>query len=112
MVNINSFVDEIVTDLATEFSNDETFDINVLTVKVKIVAKELIELRNYSATAMTDEEIEDDIERFYSQVMNVARYDYNQIGAEGESSHNENGINRSFVDRKSLWNGVIPFAGV
>lgn len=110
MINVNNFVNEIVTDLSTEFGKD--VDNNALTVKVKVAVRELIEMRNYNATSMTDEEIESDIERFYGQVMNVARYDYNQIGAEGEIGHNENGVNRTYVDRKSLWNGVIPFAKV
>ena len=61
---------------------------------------------------MTDAEIETDINRYYTQCMNVARYDYNQLGAEGEQTHNENGISRSYIDRGKLWSGVVPFAKV
>ena len=61
---------------------------------------------------MTDEEIEQDIPRYYTQCMNVARYDYNQLGAEGEESHSENGISRKYIAREKLWSGVVPFAKV
>lgn len=111
-VNVNSMINEIVDDLKIELENEPTFDINALTLKVKLAVKELIVMRNYNATSLTDEQIESDIERFYPQVLNVARYDYNMIGAEGEASHSENGISRNYVDRKSMWNGVIAFAGV
>jgi len=111
-VNVNSFITEITDDLTTELENDATFDANVLAIKVKLAVKELMNIRNYAGTTMTDSQIESDIERFYPQVMNVARYDYNLIGAEGEASHTENSISRTYVDRKTLWNGVTPFASV
>lgn len=112
MVNTTVFESEIVNDLTTELNTDPSFDKNVLAVKVRVAVKELIEMRNYFATSMTDEQIENDIERFYPQVMNVARYDYNMTGAEGEISHSENGIQRMYVDRNTFWRGVVPFAGV
>jgi len=111
-INVNSFINEIVDDLTIELASEPSFDKSVLAIKVKLAVKELIALRNYYATSMTDAQIERDIERFYPQVMNVARYDYNLIGAEGEASHSENGISRTYFDRKVLWNGVVAFAGV
>lgn len=40
---------------------------------------------------------------------------YNKIGAEGETSHSENGINRTFESSwvsKQLLNEVTPFVGI
>lgn len=113
MIDTTAFEKELRIDLAAELrgSNAEVLE-DVLPVKVKAVVRELINIRCYENSGMTDEEITADIPRYYSQCMNVARYDYNQLGAEGESSHNENGISRQYIDRGKLWSGVVPFAKV
>lgn len=113
MIDTSAFETELNTDLTAEIEGSgQTVLANVLAVKVKAVVKELLNIRNYGYSGMTDGEIETDINRYYTQCMNVARYDYNQLGAEGESSHNENGISRQYIDRGKLWSGVVPFAKV
>lgn len=113
MIDTSAFETELNTDLTAELEGSgQTVLSSVLAVKVKAVAKELLNIRNYEHSGMTDGEIETDINRYYTQCMNVARYDYNQIGAEGEQSHNENGISRQYIDRGKLWSGVVPFAKV
>ena len=95
-VNTSVFENELNTNLAIDLAaNGETVDANVLAVKVHSVVKELLFIKNYAATSMTDAQIEADIER-----------------AEGETQHSENGISRHYVDRQKLWSGVIPFAKV
>ena len=113
MIDTSAFETELNTDLTAELEGSgQTVLANVLAVKVKAVVKELLNIRNYEHSGMTDAEIETDINRYYTQCMNVARYDYNQLGAEGEQSHNENGISRQYIDRGKLWGGVVPFAKV
>ena len=113
MVNTTAFEYELNNDLAAEISGSGNEVLtSVLAIKVKAVVRELLSIRNYDNSGMTDWEIEQDINRYYTQCMNVARYDYNQLGAEGEDSHTENGISRKYVDRAKLWGGVIPFAKV
>lgn len=113
MIDTSAFETELNTDLTAELEGSgQTVLANVLAVKVKAVVKELLNIRNYEHSGMTDGEIETDINRYYTQCMNVARYDYNQLGAEGEETHNENGISRKYIDRGKLWSGVVPFAKV
>lgn len=113
MIDTTAFEEELNTDLTAEISaSGNEVLVDVLAVKVKAVVRELLNIRNYENSGMTDEEIEADINRFYTQCINVARYDYNQLGAEGEDSHTENGISRKYIDRGKLWNGVVPFAKV
>ena len=113
MIDTTAFENEIKDDLAAELTGSgQTVLTDVLGVKVKAVVRELLTIRNYEFSGMTDGEIEADINRYYTQCMNVARYDYNQLGAEGEQSHNENGISRQYIDRGKLWGGVVPFAKV
>lgn len=113
MIDTTAFENEIKTDLAAELT---ACGIEVLTdvlgVKVKAVVRELLTIRNYELSGMTDVEIQTDINRYYTQCLNVSRFDYNQLGAEGEDSHTENGISRKYVDRGKLWSGVVPFAKV
>ena len=54
--------------------------------------------------------IENDLVRFESNIRNIALYDYNLIGVEGQTSSSENGENRSYVDRNKLFSGVIPLS--
>lgn len=100
---------EIIADLTIELKSDPGFDQNVLRVKVKDAMKEVVMRRNYQATSYTDEKIKDDLCNFASVIKKVALFDYNQIGAEGQISHNENSVSRSWVDRDSLFNGVFAF---
>ena len=112
-IDTTAFEAELNKDLTDEIqgSGAEVLS-SVLAVKVKAVVRELLNIRNYEHSGMTDAEIETDINRYYTQCMNVARYDYNQLGAEGESTHNENGISRSYIERGKLWSGAVPFAKV
>lgn len=113
MIDTTAFETELNTDLTAEITGSGLEVLtDVLAVKVKAVVRELLSIRNYELSGMTDEEVEADIKRYYTQCMNVARYDYNQLGAEGEDSHSENGISRKYVERGRLWAGVVPFARV
>lgn len=112
-VNTSVLEAEIVSDLTTELSGEDTFNAGVLAVKVKLATRDIIARRNYGACTWSEQKILDDLySNYYSTITNVARFDYNQIGAEGESSHSENGISRSFVDRDSLMKNVHAFVGV
>lgn len=104
--------DEIVADLTIELKEDDDFSTDILAVKVKNAIREIKSARMYPST-YTEEMIEKDLEtNYYSTITNLARYDYNQIGAEGESSHSEGDVSRSWVDRNSFFNGVAPFVKI
>lgn len=111
-IDFSELQNEIVADLTNELSGEDTFNADILTIKVKLAIKDVISRRNYSASGLTDEDILADLENYYAVITNVARYDYNQIGIEGEVSHSENGVSRSYSKRDSLFNGVYAFVGV
>lgn len=53
--------------------------------------------------------------RYESRVIEIAAYLYNKRGAEGETSHNENGISRSYENGsipESMLSDIIPFGSV
>lgn len=103
---------EITNDLTTELKDDDGFNADILANKVKLAVREVIAKRNYRATSWNEDRILEDLYFYYSVIENVARYDYNQIGIEGEMAHSENGISRTYVDRDTLFKGVHSFVGV
>lgn len=104
--------EEILNDLKIELQNDADFSESILEVKVKNAIREIKSARNYP-NSYTDEMIEKDLEtNYYSTIVNLARYDYNQIGAEGEVNHSEGDVSRSWVDRKEFFNGIAPFVKI
>lgn len=111
-MTIEELIAEEVSDLTTELQSEPDFDSAVLEIKVKNVVKEVMQRRNYRATKYTTEQIAEDLYTFYSVIHDVALYDYNKIGAEGESSHSENGISRHYVERDKLLGNVYSFVTV
>lgn len=103
---------EIIAELSIELQGEPTFSVDILAVKVRNAIRELKMKRNYSATSFSEADIKKDLYNYYSTIVNVARYDYNQLGAEGEQSHSENSVSRSWVDRDDLFRGVHAFVKV
>lgn len=54
-------------------------------------------------------------ERYHIKQIEIAVFLYNKQGAEGQTAHNENGINRSYESAdvpESLMRGITPYAEV
>lgn len=104
--------ENIIAELTIELQNDATFNADILAIKVNNAIRELKMKRNYAATSFTDDQINEDLENYYSVIKDVALYDYNHIGAEGEQSHSENSVSRSWVSRDDLFRSVHAFVKV
>lgn len=103
---------EIFADLSAELSvSDENFNETLLLSKVRNAMREVKRARNYPKS-YTDEQIEANMYDYFSNIRNIALYDYNQIGAEFEESHSENSVSRSWKDRDKLFCGICPFVRV
>jgi hypothetical protein len=111
-MSISELKDAIVADLLVELSGDSMLDQTILASKVDGAIREVREARCYpNSSYYTEEVIVAELSgRFYSAIKRIALYDYNQIGIEGQSISAENGENRTFVDRKSLFYGVLPLS--
>ena len=102
--------EEIFADLEEELKiSDPNFNSDLLRSKVKNAMSEVKKARKYPAY-YTEEQINRDMYEYYSNVRNIALYDYNLIGGEGEQSHSENGVSRSYIDRDKLFAGIIPIS--
>lgn len=103
-------IKEILEDLKTELGLKEASDVAVLTSKVKNAYREVKRTRNYQP-CHTLEFIYADMDNFYSNIRELALYDFNQVGGEGQVSHSENGTSRVWKDRKECFNGITAFCG-
>lgn len=99
---------EILAELKIELGVTETADIDLLTSKISGAIREIKLARKYKSK--TDEYIATDMLNFYSNIKNLASYDYCLIGAEFQKAHNENGTNRTYANRSDCFTGVLPIA--
>lgn len=102
---MDKLINEIFKDLLTELDIQDE-DGSMLLSKVKSAYREVKGIRSYPAD-YTDDFICSDMERYYYNVKNLALYDYNQIGVEGQVSHNDSGTSRTWVDRNKYLEGVV-----
>jgi len=104
---------EIILDLCAVLDIDSTKtegdDYKLLIAKLNTAIRAIKSARNYPAS-YTPQMIADDLDNYYANIFDLAIYEYNQSGAEGEIIHNENGTNRSYKSRKECFLGVDAFA--
>lgn len=113
MVDITQLQDEIVTELTAQLETEENFNAVALNAKVKIAILDVMGRREYENSHYTDEKILNELGvRYYSTIVRLALYDYNQIGAEGQTQHSENSINRSWAERDKILSDVHPFVKI
>lgn len=101
---------QMLADLIIELTDGETeVDVARLTQKLNNAIRDVIRAINYPRS-FTAKRIEDDLKLYYGNIHDLTLYDYNQMGAEGEVSHNENGTNRTWKSRKECFNGIVAYA--
>lgn len=100
--------DETTSDVVV-FDNKE--DNPVIEQLIKQATEDVKAIRNYPDN-YTDKMITEDLKQFESVIVNLAVYDHSQAGEAFMASYNENGVNRTWKDRDSLFVGVFPFAKV
>ena len=100
--------DETTSDVVV-FDNKE--DNPIIEQLIKQATEDVNAKRCYP-DSYTDEMITEDLKKFESVIVNLAVYDHSQAGEAFMASYNENGVNRTWRDRDSLFVGVFPFAKV
>ena len=103
--------EEIIEELKTELllTEGEKFNETLLESKVKNAYRSVKTARKYPPS-YTEAMIERDMEKYYTQVRDIALYDYNQIGAEGQTQYSQDGVSVHYEDRNKLFYGVLPIA--
>lgn len=103
--------DEMIT-LTTQLVGSGNFSEDVISSYLEI-AKEAVVGRLYP---FSDEATFDDVpSRHHKRTCEIACYLVNKQGAEGEVSHSENGVSRTYASAgilASYFNGLVPYVGV
>lgn len=94
-----------------EITEGEKLNETLLLSKVESAYQDVKETRCYPST-YSESMIDDDMEKFYSAIRRIALYDYNQVGAEGQTSYNADGTSIRYLNRDKLFYGVLPIGGV
>lgn len=104
---------EILGDLTTELQDDAMFDVAKLTVKIKDAIRKVRSARKYEYTTYTEEKMGKDLyENYYSVVKDLALYYWNKIGAEFETSHDENDVSRTYISENEILGNVPAFVKI
>ena len=98
----------IINSLKLRMGITEEHDVAILTEILNDAITEIMEARHYPSD-MSASDIESDMQKFISNIKKLSKYDYNQIGAELQSSHNENGVSRQYIDRRKCFDGIVPY---
>lgn len=110
-MTIAELQEQVQGDLDAELKSDTDYNEEILEIKVRNAIREVKTRRNYPES-YTDEMIANDLERFYSTITALAVYDYNQIGAQGQSLHTEDDVQRSWYSRDEILGNIPAFVKV
>lgn len=109
----NEMLDEIFENLKVEINADDSQSDKVnetlLRLKVEGAYRDVKRARNYPSH-YTEGWVENDMLNYYSNIESVARYDYNKVGAEGQSTYSADGTSIQYLSRDSLFRGVYPIS--
>ena len=98
-----------MADEEKDVLTEETL-INEILSELKIEL-EVKQKRNY-AGRYTEEYVVNDLQNYFSNIKNLAMYDYGMIGGEFQKSNSDNGISVSMESRDGIFAGIVPIAQV
>ncbi len=90
---------------------DQKEDNPLLEQLIKQVTNEVMNRRMYPSN-YTQEQIDEDIKKFESTIVNAVVYDRSQAGESFMQSYSENGVSRTWKDRDKLFGEVYPFVKI
>ena len=90
---------------------DQKEDNPLLEQLIKQVNNEVMNRRMYPSN-YTQEQIDEDIKKFESTIVNAVVYDRSQAGESFMQSYSENGVSRTWKDRDKLFGEVYPFVKI
>lgn len=99
-------MEELENDLKAFLDVDESDKILPILLRQ---AKRNVVSKRYPFGA-TDTEKEKAYTQYENVIFDAVVYAFNKQGAEGQSAHSENGINRSYIDESSLYDDIVPVA--
>lgn len=106
---LNEIFENLKSEILADVAQADLLSEELLRAKVNGAYREVRRARNYP-TSYSLAKVEADMENYYSNIQNIARFDYNNIGSEGLSSYTGDGTTLHYNDRNKLFSGVYPIA--
>lgn len=102
--------EEITAELEIELKKQPTFNLEILSIKVKEAYRKVRAKKSYENTSLKETQIEKDLyNRYYQDIKDVARYRFLTIGGEFEITHSEDGISRTWRTEEEVMSNIIPY---
>lgn len=107
-------IEEIFEELKAELVETEgdKFNATLLRSKVKSAYRDVQAAAKLYSTEVVEETIEKEMEKYYSNVYDLALLRYNKIGAEGLTQFSQDGVSEHYEDEKQCFYGVRPYAKI
>lgn len=107
-----ALADELLADLGAELAlTDPDYNSAILSTKINIAIKKVTNARNYPSS-YSAEKIQADLERYYTQIRDIALYMYNNVGVDFDKSYTSNKMTREVVDESDLYRGINKIARI
>ena len=108
---MEELVTELLDELTIELGVTKESDVAILEVKLKNAIREVISAVGFRPSH--DEAFRmNEIRNYIGNIKDLAMYDYSIVGAEGNTSYEENGIGRSWKKRTDCFNGIVRYADI
>ncbi len=107
-----ALADEILADLGSELEvTDPDYNSAILSTKINIAIKKVTNARNYPEH-YTQERINADLEKYYTQIRDIALYMYNNIGVDFDKNYTSNKMSREVISESELYRGINKIARI
>lgn len=107
-----ALADEILADLGSELeATDPDYNSAILSTKINIAIKKVTNARNYPEH-YTQERINADLEKYYTQIRDIALYMYNNIGVDFDKNYTSNKMSREVISESELYRGINKIARI
>lgn len=98
---------KIIENLMTYLGEN---NVEIVSLLVDLASQNVVN-RRYPFGYTEDQEMAA-IYKYSNVVFRAVVYAYNMQGAEGQSSHSENGISRAYIDEDKLYAEIVPMCEV
>lgn len=104
---LSEIFDNLKSEILADVAQADLFSEPLLKAKINGAYREVKRARNYPKS-YTDAQIEDDMANYYSNIQDLARFDYNAVGSEGMTQYSADGTSIHYKDRDKLFYGIYP----
>ncbi len=109
----SALLNSIAEELNTELSSQPMYSAEIVALKVKDAYRKVRARRCYENTSKKEEDIISDLyNRYFQDIKDVALFNFAQMGAPFQTSHNENSVVRAWRTEDNILGNIDAFIKV